>query len=249
MNEKKNVRFQKLERDAAAQIVDIHRNAFDSEAIALSIFVSSKITAFISSLFGDSSHDFTGAFVDDELVGYAHVRIVDGQPHLNYIAMKEDHQSTGVGSDLLKYLLKQARQSGYSQFTLDVPGSNESVREWYSRSGFHEVSCDNIFVAEDHGVKPADAAQVSISYTDSQQERLQEFEIAECRVTVGQTDYDVGVIGDVLFRVGQDHGEDLLTALHLLDPNRTIVITLPSDVALDCNARLMETSIRMIQSL
>ena len=249
MNEKTSATFRKLERETAAQIVDIHGDAFDEDAIRYSVFASPRITAFIAALFDESAHEFTGAYIDDELAGYAHVRLFDGQPHLNYIAVKENRQAIGIGSELMLHLLDRATSGGYRQFTLDVPENNNRVRRWYAKVGFKDLSSTCMFVAEKTTSRLPGKDEIEVSYADQQLERLNKYGIAECKVEIAGVGHSVGVVGEKLFRVGADHDQQLLSALQAVDPMREIMIIIPSEAELNGSARFIDKSIRMVRAL
>jgi GNAT superfamily N-acetyltransferase len=79
--------------------------------------------------------------VDDigELVGYAHVELVGGQPHLEQLSVLPEAGRQGVGTALIEAVVDWARQRGAPEVTLttfrDVPFN----APLYAKRGFTEV--------------------------------------------------------------------------------------------------------------
>lgn len=73
-------------------------------------------------------------------VGFAHVLEVDGEAHLQQLAVRRAHQRGGVGTSLVEAAAAEARARGYRRLTLstyrDVPWNGP----WYARLGFTELT-------------------------------------------------------------------------------------------------------------
>jgi GNAT superfamily N-acetyltransferase len=72
----------------------------------------------------------------DEPVGFAHVELVDGGPHLEELDVHPDHGRRGVGAALVRAVCDWSRQAGFGTVTLttfrDVPWN----APFYRRLGF-----------------------------------------------------------------------------------------------------------------
>ncbi len=88
----------------------------------------------------DGRHLPLVAFINDELVAFALVRIVAGELHLVNFAVKPARRREGVGQALLDEVLARARDRGTKIVTLEVRDGNEAARELYRASGFVEVA-------------------------------------------------------------------------------------------------------------
>lgn len=71
--------------------------------------------------------------------GMLHVEHRHAEIYLARIEIHPDHQGRGIGSRLIRSLLRQARQQG-QDLTLDVLVVNQRARALYRRLGLHEVT-------------------------------------------------------------------------------------------------------------
>jgi len=53
-----------------------------------------------------------GQFVDDELVGCAAMKLVDGTHSVEWLAVKEEHRGKGLGRSLVDAVAAEAKKSG-----------------------------------------------------------------------------------------------------------------------------------------
>lgn len=74
-----------------------------------------------------------------EVVGFAHVRDVEGHAHLEQLSVRPEHGRRGTGARLVAAAGEEARWRGYDELTLctyrDVPWNGP----YYRRLGFREV--------------------------------------------------------------------------------------------------------------
>lgn len=87
------------------------------------------------------------ATVDEKIVGYMIVRIVDGKPHfegqrayrylyLHEIGVADDYQNRNIGEKLFKYSLDFARENQASSIELGVWEFNQEAIRFYEKLGF-----------------------------------------------------------------------------------------------------------------
>jgi [ribosomal protein S18]-alanine N-acetyltransferase len=73
---------------------------------------------------------------DGQAVGFCSVwRVVD-ELHINNLAVLPDFRRSGIGSDLLQYVLQHGAGLGARRATLEVRQSNEAARLLYEHFGF-----------------------------------------------------------------------------------------------------------------
>ena len=75
----------------------------------------------------------------DEIVGYAVMMIAAGEAHLLNMSVAAAWQRRGLGTDLLRFLFKLARQWGAEKMFLEVRPSNASARALYAKMGFVQI--------------------------------------------------------------------------------------------------------------
>ena len=73
------------------------------------------------------------------LVGYAVMMPVIDEVHLLNISIVPELQGRGLGSELLEFLMAEAKASGILRMFLEVRPSNEAGRALYRRYGFAEI--------------------------------------------------------------------------------------------------------------
>ncbi|MGO1357159.1 GNAT family N-acetyltransferase [Alkalibacterium gilvum] len=83
------------------------------------------------------------AFVNDELVGNAGLHSVNNYIKSSHratfgISLREKYWNRGIGSVLVKEIIKMAEKIGYEQIELGVFDDNIKARKIYSKFGFNE---------------------------------------------------------------------------------------------------------------
>ncbi|TGY88024.1 GNAT family N-acetyltransferase [Petralouisia muris] len=84
------------------------------------------------------------AEVDKKVVGAVWVRIMDDYGHIDNetpsfaISLYKDYQGFGIGTDLMKEMLRILKDRGYKQASLAVQKANYAVR-MYQKTGFEIV--------------------------------------------------------------------------------------------------------------
>jgi ribosomal-protein-alanine N-acetyltransferase len=75
-----------------------------------------------------------------EIVGYSVVMIAAGEAHLLNMSIAAEWQRRGLGRELLKFLLKLARDFHAHKIYLEVRPSNIAGRRLYASAGFSEIA-------------------------------------------------------------------------------------------------------------
>lgn len=76
---------------------------------------------------------------DGQAVGYGVMMLILDEAHLLDISIVKSAQRTGMGRALLDFLRSVARQSGATQFFLEVRPSNETALSLYYKADFEQI--------------------------------------------------------------------------------------------------------------
>lgn len=74
-----------------------------------------------------------------QIIGYAGYWHVLNEAHITNIAVLPTCRRKGLGSKLLAYIIRDARQRGVDYMTLEVRVSNLSARRLYEKYGFQQA--------------------------------------------------------------------------------------------------------------
>jgi ribosomal-protein-alanine N-acetyltransferase len=87
----------------------------------------------------DRSRRYTKATIDDELVGYLGVMVLDAEAHVNTIATAPRAEGRGVATALLVEGIRAVVSAGVRDLTLEVASRNLRAQRLYERFGFAPV--------------------------------------------------------------------------------------------------------------
>jgi ribosomal-protein-alanine N-acetyltransferase len=76
---------------------------------------------------------------DGELLGWAGIRILDGEAEILTVGVVPVARRTGVARRMMTVLLGEAKRRGARQIFLEVRVDNEAARALYAREGFAEL--------------------------------------------------------------------------------------------------------------
>ena len=87
------------------------------------------------------SNIMIAAFIDEDLAGNAEISIYKNHTKLKHravfgISIKKKYWNKGIGNALLKELIEQATEIGYSQIELGVFSDNKKAQHLYEKYGF-----------------------------------------------------------------------------------------------------------------
>ena len=95
------------------------------------------VETFWSELAGvPETRHYLVAALDEEIVGYAGLFAARDQADVQTIAVRRDHQRTGVGRRLLDSLIDEARRRGCREVFLEVRADNTAAIRLYEQTGF-----------------------------------------------------------------------------------------------------------------
>jgi len=75
-----------------------------------------------------------------EVVGYGVAWFTPNECHVGNVAVEETYRRKGIGTLLLKSMLREARERGAIRATLEVRMSNSPAISLYKRHGFQELA-------------------------------------------------------------------------------------------------------------
>ena len=115
---------------------DLNSNFNIEKSVFLTDFWSIKMIKL--EFFKDSSSKSYVLELNDKIVGYAFVTIINFEIHLNRIAIDTNHQKKGFGLQLLKKILEE--NSINKSVFLELKYSNISALKLYKKFGFKEYN-------------------------------------------------------------------------------------------------------------
>jgi ribosomal-protein-alanine N-acetyltransferase len=74
------------------------------------------------------------------IIGYTVVMIAAGEAHLLNMSVAGEWQRRGLGSELLRFVIKLARDYAANRIYLEVRPSNAAARALYGGAGFAEIA-------------------------------------------------------------------------------------------------------------
>lgn len=99
---------------------------------------SQQLFADELTLSGTSRH-WLVALSGTEVVGFAGSMFVETDAHLMNIGVKPSHQRRGIARQLMSHMLRDVRQAGYLNFTLEVRPNNLAAMALYRTFGLAPV--------------------------------------------------------------------------------------------------------------
>lgn len=74
------------------------------------------------------------------IIGYSVIMIAAGEAHLLNLSIAGGWQRRGLGSELLRFIIKLARDYAVDKIFLEVRPSNAAARALYGGAGFSEIA-------------------------------------------------------------------------------------------------------------
>lgn len=90
-----------------------------------------------------------------EIAGYSVVMIAAGEAHLLNLGIAAEWQRKGLGSEMLGFLLKLARDFNAQKIYLEVRPSNVAGRRLYAHAGFSEIATRRDYYPDSQGREDA----------------------------------------------------------------------------------------------
>lgn len=90
------------------------------------------------------------AEIDDKIVGYAGLWLVDVEGHITNVAVRPEFRRKRIAEALISVLLDHTKKNGALSYTLEVRASNEAAISLYVKLGFKPAGIRKAYY-EDNG--------------------------------------------------------------------------------------------------
>lgn len=96
-------------------------------------------------------HLYVGLFTPaDELIGFIGAWYNDLELHITNVAIRQRWQNSGLGKQLMLFMINQARQANCSIVTLEAKVSNAQAQHLYHQLGFVDRKIKKNYYTADH---------------------------------------------------------------------------------------------------
>lgn len=102
---------------------------------------------------------------DTHIIGYGVVSVAAGEAHVLNVCIEPDRQGRGLGSALMRKLLRLARRQGARSALLEVRPTNQPAIRLYHQLGFNEIGRRPGYYPDDNG-RREDALVMSMELLD-----------------------------------------------------------------------------------
>ncbi len=92
--------------------------------------------SFHTELIGNDMAHYLVARVGERVAGYGGIWVIFDEAHLTTLAVAEHYRRCGIGTALLKALMKKSASFGARRISLEVRPSNHAARRLYEKFGF-----------------------------------------------------------------------------------------------------------------
>jgi ribosomal protein S18 acetylase RimI-like enzyme len=215
-------------RDDAPAIVDIIRDSFQKDLLAMFLYGCSGIEKFVTEqiaiqCFGGETF-YTVAQIEDQIMGCAEMRRFQSRLFLNYIAIRPAYRSRDYAKQLLHDTIQLSEPNNRKIIDLDVLESNSVARAWYRAIGFEDQYSTYWLT---YPSLAGGNAPVLISGYAQAQVCQREYGFSRFSITTQGREYEVGRLGDALFRLSDPqaiYSSELAGTLKKIDPHREILL-------------------------
>ena len=89
--------------------------------------------------------------INSEFIGEGALVLETGDPdytikgkrvYVSRMIVKKEYRNSGIGSEILEFLIRKAKEMGFSEMTIGVDKDNENALHLYRKFGFTEVLFD-----------------------------------------------------------------------------------------------------------
>lgn len=224
----RNISLIKLGADDCRDVVSLHRAAFDGTDLSHTIYISHKVEIYLRNLTIfqklQRGHEFYGASIDGDLVGYAHMRPIDDSFHLNNIAVRPACQGHGIGKVLIDFWMRLALERRYTKLSLLVKESAEQVLSWYGKLGFEPAEKTYFYERELDLHKKVSLREIALLDWEAAEAWQHLYGFSHFRLNYQKRCWDIGRLGNVYFKVFADFPLVLESVLADLEPNRKLLV-------------------------
>jgi ribosomal protein S18 acetylase RimI-like enzyme len=240
-----NLEIQQAAPDDAENVVELLRRSFRPEDLGLTIYGCHGIEAYLRLEFAQprefSTSTYLVARIAGQLAGFVEFRLLDGGPHVNYIAIDSAWQKIGIGSELLSAALKTRGTNSSPRLTLDVFEHNQTALNWYMAKGLRALRRTAFWTV---ALPPGEieshwrVAGFALSEVTHSVLGFSSFNL----IGPGRT-FSVGRLARRWFRITEReflHCRPALVALHCIEPGREVLFVgeeeaIPPDLRTYCS--------------
>src|SRR5690606_13609287 len=122
-------RYDRVDQNLKA-LIDLHKSIFSGTNFENKlIYFDSSFKAYLTKIVSERGHYFYVVELNDNLIGFLHIREIEGILFLNHIAIDNRYSGKGIGKKIWKFCLKELslNHSKETKFCLDVFKSNANV--------------------------------------------------------------------------------------------------------------------------
>ncbi|EKF52080.1 Ribosomal-protein-S18p-alanine acetyltransferase [Lactococcus garvieae DCC43] len=125
------VDYRLAEREDIVEMLAIERDVYDGE-------VPWTFSHFEHEIVQEENAFFVSALIEGKLVGFIGIRLTERGKvvHITNLAVSVAHQGQGIGSTLVKQMVRLMTLLGKHQMTLEVRRDNTKAQGLYRRLGF-----------------------------------------------------------------------------------------------------------------
>ncbi len=98
-----------------------------------------SVNLFRGELLKPDKRIYLAAKIEDKLVGYAGLMLVDGEAHITTLAVDTPYRGKRIGSLLALRIIEIAILKRVHWLTLEVRESNDAAQELYKKFGFKQI--------------------------------------------------------------------------------------------------------------
>lgn len=121
------MRFEPLKAEHLAQLAEIEREAFD---------MPWTVGMFEPELDDKNAYYAVGVRGENEVICYGGFHKVLDEADITNIAVRADERGKGIGKELMRELIRLAKEAGVKRMTLEVKDTNERAVKLYKTFGF-----------------------------------------------------------------------------------------------------------------
>ncbi len=135
----KNIHIRHMTREDAAQAAAIEAVCF-SDPWSKESFEASLLlpyaTYYVAEIENEEEPEYGAALWQHRIVGICGIRKIMGEGEITNVAVLPAHRRCGIAEEMLNCLLKESRDEGVDDFTLEVRSGNVPAIRLYERLGF-----------------------------------------------------------------------------------------------------------------
>ena len=130
MADAENIEFRPMTLDDLSEVMLIERESFPTPW-------SEEI--FRNDLLENLNSQYLVGTLDDDVITYAGIWILNEVGHITTIAVKNDYRGQGLGEETLTVVMELGAKLGVRKFTLEVRETNVEAVRLYEKHGFKRV--------------------------------------------------------------------------------------------------------------